>query len=180
MQGKNRTDRSNLSHFTYAGHSRRAGARRASPVCRSTGIIVKFRPLPRLARVSLSQRRRSPGAWHSVHGVRWMFTIRDLLAGILLPSALSAVIVTAGWRVARRTLSERDARWWASGSTIGIAVASGWIALLGWPGFPPLDPTDGLKYLALGLAALAAIEPLGRCSPQAHIAVAVAAVAAVF
>jgi hypothetical protein len=83
-----------------------------------------------------------------------MFTWTDVWAGMLVPAGMTAGVLIAGWRLARHAMSARDSRSWAGPIATGAGFAAGYLALFGWPGFPPAEAADWLVFLALPLAAL--------------------------
>ncbi len=87
---------------------------------------------------------------------------KDFVGGILVPGAVTAVVLMAAWRWSRHRRSARESRSWAGTAALAAGFAAGYLALLGWPGFPPLDAVDWLLFLAGPLAALGLVEAYWR------------------
>jgi hypothetical protein len=91
-----------------------------------------------------------------------MFTASDFLRGLVLPGCVTGLVLLAGWYVTRRRWSARDSRSWVGPVAVATGFVAGYLALFGWPGFPPLDAVDWLVFLAPLLAAAALVDALGR------------------
>jgi hypothetical protein len=97
-----------------------------------------------------------------------MFTLRDILFGLVLPAAVSAAVILAGRLIAwmNRRRSSGGVPGGLAGASragsilsdcfeplaIGLGVAAGFAGLLGVPPFPAVDSTDWCFALALVLA----------------------------
>ena len=109
-----------------------------------------------------------------------MLTTRDLMLGILLPAALAAAVLTAGWWTTRRRLGHRDGRLWAGPMAIGVGFGGGWLTLFGREHVPPVDVTGWLFIAMVPLVALASAEAWYRFPPQVRVGAGVLAVGALF
>jgi hypothetical protein len=109
-----------------------------------------------------------------------MLTTRDLLMGVLLPAAISASVVTIGWRATKRRLGQRDARLWAGPLAIGAGLGGAWLALFGREGIPPGDATGWLFVAIVPLSVLGAAEAWYRFPLQGRLASAAISVGALF
>jgi hypothetical protein len=109
-----------------------------------------------------------------------MVSWTDLWAGLALPAAMAAAVLLAGWRFARRRTSARDSRSWAGPAALAAGFVAGYLALLGRPGFPPLDATDWLFYLAPAVALLGLADSCLRLRLPARIVLIVVALPASF
>ncbi|MEX0679168.1 MAG: hypothetical protein WD063_18985 [Pirellulales bacterium] len=95
-----------------------------------------------------------------------MLTWGDVWAGLVLPGATTAGLLVVGWWVAERRLPARQSRSWAGPLAVGAGFAAGYLALFGWPGFPPPDAVDWLLFLAPALVVVGLLDgclqmPLG-------------------
>ncbi len=93
----------------------------------------------------------------------------DLAAAVMLPAAVTATVLLVGWRLGRRRFSARDSRTWAGPLAVGAGFASGYLALLGWPGFPPLDAVDWLLFLAPLLGVVGFADSFWRAPFQVQV-----------
>lgn len=104
-----------------------------------------------------------------------MFTPWELFAAIVLPAAVSVLVLVAGWRVTRHWYSSRESRSWAGPPAVTLAFAAAWLALFGWTGLPPHDAIDWLLPVTLPLVLLGLLESYYRWPPPAGVlAIAVA------
>jgi hypothetical protein len=99
-----------------------------------------------------------------------MFVLRDFLAGVMLPAALTAATLVAAWRASRHHHGARDSRSWAGPLAIGLGFACGWWALFGTSQFPPLDATEWLFLLTPALVVLGLLDSLARVPLQVRVA----------
>jgi len=88
--------------------------------------------------------------------------LRSIFAGVLLPAAITALVLVAGWRRSRHRYSARESRSWAGAPALAAGFIAGWLALWGWPGLPPHDAIDWLPWAAVPLAAAGYIEAYWR------------------
>ena len=89
----------------------------------------------------------------------------ELLRGVLLPGAITAVVLALGWRVWKR--GETPAPRWLIGLTIGLAFASGLLAInRDGPRLPPGGYRDGLVLLGPTLGVLALLLPMFASLPR--------------
>lgn len=105
-----------------------------------------------------------------------MFTWTDILGGLVLPAIATAAVLVVAWRLTRRRLSAGDSRSWAAQLAVGVGFASGYLALFGWPGFPPPDVVDWLFFLALPLAVVGLADSLWQLGGWVRIVSIAAAV----
>jgi hypothetical protein len=78
-----------------------------------------------------------------------MFTPRDILLGVVLPTIVSSAILVIGRFIARASAD------WIAPLAISVAFASGFVGLIGWKSFPPVDSVDWFPFLVLVLGAFA-------------------------
>lgn len=76
------------------------------------------------------------------------FITSGVLKGVLLPGALSLILLAAGWAGVRMAEQARGRAFWGA-LAIPIAFAVAYWLTLGWPNFPPVDTTKWLPYAAL-------------------------------
>jgi hypothetical protein len=107
-----------------------------------------------------------------------MLTARDVWLGIVLPAVLAAVTVLAAHRATKRRVGRRVSRTWSAPLAVALGVFTSSVALLGWPGVPPLDATEWPILLILPLAAIAVVDALSDLVPPARFAICLAVVAA--
>jgi len=98
-----------------------------------------------------------------------MFSAWELFAAIVLPLAVSAVVLVAGWRVTRHRYGSRESRSWAGPPAVSLAFAASWLALFGWTGLPPHDAIDWLLPLTIPLLLLGLLESFYRWPPPAGV-----------
>ncbi|REK09946.1 MAG: hypothetical protein DWQ37_17755 [Planctomycetota bacterium] len=106
-----------------------------------------------------------------------MFTWADFWGGFVLPGMVTGGLLLAGWRGTRRRWSARESRSWAGPLAVAAGFAAGYLALLGWPGFPPLDAVDWPLFLALPLAPLGLLDARWRLDLPVRVLLLLAAVA---
>jgi len=81
-----------------------------------------------------------------------VLTSDPLLAGIVLPAVVCGLLYLTAWQPRRR--SDADGRGsWGPAVAVGVGFVSGFLALEGWPGLPPLEVAGWLPWLALGAVA---------------------------
>ncbi len=104
-----------------------------------------------------------------------MFSAWEMFAAGVLPAAVSAMVLVAGWRVTRHRYGSRESRSWAGPPAVALAFAAAWLALFGWTGLPPQDAIDWLLPLTLPVMLLGLLESYYRWPPPAGVlAIAVA------
>jgi len=85
-----------------------------------------------------------------------MLTARDLLLGVVAPAVMAAAIL----RLARRPAAGAGGSVAAGGLAVALGYAVGHLGPRGIGPVPPVEASQWLPYLALGAAALCALEPL--------------------
>ena len=90
-----------------------------------------------------------------------MTYLEQVLLGLALPAAVSAMTLAVAWRPWRRAIpSDRSAGDpsgrrsvaagpWSVAAAVGAGYVAGHAALRGWPPFPPLEATNWLFHFAL-------------------------------
>jgi hypothetical protein len=106
-----------------------------------------------------------------------MLSARDLWLGVLLPAVIAAATVLAAHRATKRRVGRRLSRTWAAPIAVAIGFFVGTVALVGWPGVPPLDATEWPVLLTVALAAIAVVDAITDLAPPARFAIALALVA---
>ena len=83
-----------------------------------------------------------------------------LVFGILLPGLASAAAWGVGWRLWRRAAEPIAGGEWSGAPAVALACVTGFLALYGWPRFPPTIAEDWLPYVAVvgGVVGAAAIR----------------------
>jgi hypothetical protein len=98
-----------------------------------------------------------------------MLTGWELGAAFVLPAAVTALLVVAGWRLVHHHYSARASRTWAGPAAVGAGVAAGWLAQFGWTGLPPHDVVDWLLPLTIPLVVAGTFDALGWVPPPARV-----------
>lgn len=91
-----------------------------------------------------------------------MFTMADFWLGFVVPAAVAMVVLLLAPRLTHHRLPIRDSHSWGGPVAVGAGFVAGWLALFGWPGFPPSDAIDWLLFLAPPLAVLGTCGALWR------------------
>lgn len=90
-----------------------------------------------------------------------MEIIKLALLAVLIPAALSAVILLGAWRPWKRRGRLPDGRW-GGGIALAAAYAAGHAVIAGVPPFPPVDVTNWPFYFGIGAAGLGVVG-VWRC-----------------